>query len=134
MNAIWSTIVADFKTGIIDLETMLGKLWATVEGLTKGLPGLIWNLVSTDANTLVQDFGPDLQAIVTNIQNNTTGLSLANFPALFQQAILPILEQEALKLKDEDWTIITAYYAANNKITATPANNGNLPQGESNGS
>lgn len=124
MNELWSVIVADYKTGVIDLETMLGKLWATVEAEENGLPGLIKNLISTDCATLVQDYDSDLQQIVANIQNSTLGLSLSNFPALFMSAVLPVLEKEGLTLINEDWTIITAYYAANNKIIAIPANNG----------
>ena len=126
MNVIWSAIVADFKTGVIDLETMLGRLWATVEADAKGLPGLIGQLISTDCATLVKDFGPYLQQIVVNIQNSTIGLSLSNFPALFMTAVLPVIEKEGLTLASEDWAILTAYYAANNKITIVPANNGTV--------
>lgn len=126
MNAIWTLIVTDFKTGVIGLETMLGKLWATVEADAKGLPGLIKTLISTDANTLVSDYQSDLQAIVVNIQNSNLGLSLATFPQLFVTAVLPIVEKEGLKILDEDWTLITAFFAANNKIGITPVNNGNV--------
>ena len=126
MSAIWLAIVADFKAGVIDLETMLGKLWATIEADSKGLPGLISNLVSADAKTLVEDFGPDCQQVVVNIQNSNLGLSLANFPQLFMIGILPVLEKEGLTLLEEDKTIISAYFAANNKIGITPANNGTV--------
>ena len=124
--SIWQTIVADFKAGLIDAEGLIAKVDAMVVADAKGIGGLVWNLISTDANTLVADFGPDLQQIVTNIQNTTVGLSLSTFPELFMTAVLPVLEKEGLKLVAADWTIITAYFAANNNITSTPANNGNL--------
>jgi hypothetical protein len=126
MNSIWSAIVADFKAGLSDVETMIGRLWAVVEADAKGLPGMVSNLISTDANILVADYQADLQAIVVNIQNSTLSLSLANFPALFMTAVLPIVEKEGLKILDEDWTLISAYFAANNKIGITPANNGTV--------
>lgn len=126
MNVVWSSIVADFKNGVIDFEEMLGKLWATVETFERGLPSLINNLLSTDAALLIQDAKQDLQQIVTNIQNNTTGLTGSIFAPLFQAAVLelPIIEQQGLKILESDWTLIIAYYAANNGITSKPANNG----------
>lgn len=130
-NAIWAALVADFKSGVIDVETFVQKTEAWIATQLQGLPALIGQIISADAAQLVQDAEKDIQDIVTNIQNNTAGLSLAIFPALFKAAVLelPIIEQQGLQILENDWTLITAYYAANNNITPTPANNGNLTGG-----
>lgn len=123
-NVIWEAIIADFKAGEIDLETFIQKTETWLASQLTGLGGLVGQLVSEDAQTLVSDYHSDLQQIVTNIQNSTLALQFSNFLPLFLTAVAPVIEAEALKIGDEDLNIIAAYFAGNAKITNTPANNG----------
>jgi hypothetical protein len=125
-NPVWEAIVTDFKAGVIDLETFIQKTEAWLATQITGLGGLVSQLVSEDAQTLVTDYHSDLQEIVTNIQNSTLALTFANFLPLFLTAVAPIIEQEGLKIADEDLNIIAAYFSGNAGITNVPANNGNV--------
>ena len=95
-NVIWEAIIADFKAGEIDLETFIQKTETWLASQLTGLGGLVGQLVSEDAQTLVSDYHSDLQQIVTNIQNSTLALQFSNFLPLFLTAVAPVIEAEAL--------------------------------------
>lgn len=130
-NIIWSDLVAAFKAGEVDVDNFINQVESKLDSELKGLPGLLSQLVSADANILITDAKSDLEQIVTNIQNNYKGLTKFTFAPLFQAAAqeLPVIAAQGLQLLENDWTIITAYYSAQSNQTTIPVNNGVLANG-----
>jgi hypothetical protein len=115
--SVWSTIVTD-------LESVLNTIKTQVETDV----GIIWSdlklIISTDAQTLYNDFGPMLQQIAVNIQNTQPGISLSNFLPAFIAAIEPVIVQEGLKLLDTDKNIIANSFASKVGVASVQGNAG----------
>jgi len=115
--SVWSTIVADLEAVLKSVEAEVAKD-----------AGIIWSdlklIISTDAQTLYNDFGPMLQQIAVNIQNTTPGISLSNFIPAFIAAIEPVLVQEGLKLLDTDKNIIANSFASKVGVSSSTGNAG----------
>lgn len=130
-NSIWAALVAQLKAGEIEVEEFVQKAEAWVAQEIGGLGGLVGDIVSADINQIALDYKADLQQIVTNIQNSTQGLTFTNFLPLFIAAAAPVVVKEGMVILDKDWNILAAYFSGDAGITNTPANNGNLPGGNS---